>query len=459
MHFSRVFGTRSSLIIGLFSLTLLFTACEKDPIEPSNTEFDYSDHSLVLEWNRLFLEAERFTPGYRPPVSARASGYIGLIAYEAAVHGTSGEYNSIAPVALPLPDPDLTYHWETAVHAAYEAAFFHFFPTTPAEQQFQIRSFIVREKERLQSALPPSVYFRSHEYGQRIANLIIRWASEDDWGHEAFNRNADPAYNPPSGPSLWQPTFPDFTPALLPHWGKVRTFAALPSDVADRPLDFSTETSSELFRQADEVRVIVNRIKDGELPDELWIAHFWSDDCPILTFTPSGRFISIANQLVELENLDLFDALYLYAKTGMALNDAGVKCWEGKYDHNYLRPIDYIREYQGEPDWNTVMCPDGSGNYFTPNFPAYPSGHATFAAAACTVFADIFGEEYTFTDRSHEGRTEFDGRPRTYQRFSDMALENAYSRIPLGVHFQMDADAGVELGNIIGQRINELPWK
>lgn len=40
-----------------------------------------------------------------------------------------------------------------------------------------------------------------------------------------------------------------------------------------------------------------------------------------------------------------------------------------------------------------------------------------------------------------------------------MAEENAYSRLPLGVHFQMDAEPGIELGDRIGKMVNRLPWQ
>jgi hypothetical protein len=40
-----------------------------------------------------------------------------------------------------------------------------------------------------------------------------------------------------------------------------------------------------------------------------------------------------------------------------------------------------------------------------------------------------------------------------------MAVENAWSRVPLGVHFRMDAESGVNLGYKCGQRVNKLPWK
>jgi membrane-associated phospholipid phosphatase len=152
-------------------------------------------------------------------------------------------------------------------------------------------------------------------------------------------------------------------------------------------------------------------------------------------------------------------ALEAYAKVGFALADAGIRCWAEKYRHNYLRPIDYIRDVMGEPEWNTVMCPDGSGRGSTPNFPAYPSGHSTFGAASAVVLADVFGEDYGMTDRCHEDRTEFNGTPRTFGSFFEMAKENAVSRLYLGVHFRMDSDAGLALGYEVGEKVLKLPWK
>ena len=63
------------------------------------------------------------------------------------------------------------------------------------------------------------------------------------------------------------------------------------------------------------------------------------------------------------------------------------------------------------------------------------------------------------TDRCHESRTEFEGVPRTFGDFYEMANENAWSRVPLGVHFRMDSEEGVRYGKTIGDKVNELPWK
>jgi len=160
-----------------------------------------------------------------------------------------------------------------------------------------------------------------------------------------------------------------------------------------------------------------------------------------------------------MTDADLAKAVIVFAKVGMAVCDAGIRCWGEKYRFNLLRPVDYIRSVMGHDNWNTIMCPDGSGQYYTPQFPTYPSGHGTFGAAAAEVLTGEFGQSFILTDRCHEDRFEFIGTPRTYHSFYEMAYENAYSRLPIGVHFRMDAEAAIDLGFKVGRRVNNLPWK
>ncbi len=96
----------------------------------------------------------------------------------------------------------------------------------------------------------------------------------------------------------------------------------------------------------------------------------------------------------------------------------------------------------------------------TPNFPAYPSGHATFGAAAFHITRLFYGvpkddrkpddlfdglafvsEELNGGNRDNKGAV----RPRHVRNFKDglwqMIIENAESRIYLGVHWIFDAFA------------------
>lgn len=383
---------------GLLFVGLLFfiASCSSD--EPiTDVDIRVSDFSseVPLAWNELYLEIERYTPGYRPPVSARSLGYIGLAAYECVQPGMDNQYNSLRGyypgLTIPEPQAGQSYHWPLALTATYERMFELLMPEAPAELLFKIYDLRTEFFLRFQREVSTEVYRRSIQYGTEVAEAVYAWSETDEAGHEAFRRNADPEYNPPAGPGLWQPTFPDFLPALLPHWEEVRMFAADGTEVCEPPHVYSTDPGSAIYREAVEVIEQSAIAKNDPSSEQRWVGDFWSDDCPILTFTPAGRWVAVTNQVIESESPALPLALEAYAKMGFALSDAGVRCWAEKYRFNYQRPIDYIREVMEDGDWNTVMCPDGSGQYFTPNFPAYPSGHATFGAAAAVVLADLFG--------------------------------------------------------------------
>jgi hypothetical protein len=451
----------------IFLLTLItqvcFTACKEEQQATPETKLVSSYNAdVVLRWNQLLLDVERFTPGYLPPVSARAYGYIGLAAYETAIPGMP-DYKSLAGIYpglhLPHADPNIQYQYPLALNSAYTTIINKFYPTAPSAQLSQIIALHNEIEYQYESEVSPEELQASVSWGQAVAQAVFDWSSTDAAGHEGFLHPRDPAYVPPTGPGKWQPTYPDFGKALLPHWGDVRTFAATSDDRCEEPLPFSSDESSEFYVQAKETENKVNLIRQGLNYEDKWIAQFWSDDCPAITFSPAGRWVAITNEALEQISADLQKAVVVQAKIGMGVCDAGIRCWGEKYRFNLLRPVDYIRNVMAHDTWNSIMCPDGAGQYFTPQFPTYPSGHGTFGSAAAEILTAEFGQHFVLTDKCHEGRSEFIGTPRTYNSFYEMAQENAYSRIPIGVHFRMDAEAALDLGYKVGRKVNSLPWK
>ncbi|HND87110.1 MAG TPA: phosphatase PAP2 family protein, partial [Saprospiraceae bacterium] len=152
-------------------------------------------------------------------------------------------------------------------------------------------------------------------------------------------------------------------------------------------------------------------------------------------------------------------------------SDAGVATWHSKYVYNVERPVSYIRrilpaEYPEAKDFSSILNnPPAGYSGVTPAFPAYPSGHSGFGGAGGKILSSIFEFNsihpgtFSFTDNCHKDRTDFIGSPRSFSSFRDMADEDAFSRIPLGVHFRMDCSEGVRLGELAAQRVLELPWK
>lgn len=448
------------LLVWALSIPLVFISCEKDepfPLErelPSLASGYGSD--IVLRWNSLLLDVERYSRGYRPPVSARAFAYISLAAYEAAVPGMP-EHRSMSGaltgLQLPQVEAGYDYHWPTCVNEAYATIVHRFFPHTPPQWQAALYALEFQIKDELTTLLAGrgEIYDRSKAFGRAIGEAVFAWSATDAAGHEAYLRNADPAYlpNPAGIAGQWVPTPPNYMPALLPNWGKVRPFALRNNELLGLPpLVYSSDVGSPYYQEAMEVYQTTRNLSE----EQKWIAIFWSDDVPELTFTPAARWYAIANQVAGAEQPSLDKALELYAKLGMALADAGISCWFSKYYYNVERPVTFINRVI-DPAWRTPLFVG------TPPFPAYPSGHSTFGGAAAVILTDLFGANYAMTDRCHEGRTEFDGRPRSFLSFAQMAGENAFSRIPLGVHFRMDCVEGLRMGEAAGNKVLALPWK
>ena len=118
----------------------------------------------------------------------------------------------------------------------------------------------------------------------------------------------------------------------------------------------------------------------------------------------------------------------------------------------------------GDPAWEPLGAPrtNSSGRAsLTPDFPAYPSGHATFGTAAFRVAQAELALENAFEFSSVSD--EFNGqsigasgvRPVHRRALTiDRAIkENLLSRVYLGVHWRFDGRKGQQIGQQIAAKL------
>lgn len=411
--------------------------------------------SLLEELTDLMLSLEQHTFGMRPNGSARAIAYINLATYETLQPGMAGSSSMVSHLnglRINTSEYDDDVNFQLALTEAYTSVLRHFFGSLSSERLALIDDFEAAKDEALSAILDSEIVELSEDWGQHVADRVIQYSQTDEEAEEQLQDPQPRSYEPPTGDGFWTYSA-DPERALFPYWGSVRTFmVGVDETTTIEPISYSSTAGSAYHDQMLEAYTSNNQAR-ADQGEELWIAEFWSDDVEGLMISPPARQISIANQLIDQYDMTMSEAASMLLKVGFALNDAAVATWKYKYDHMVMRPNVFIHEFI-DPDFQTnlfrlVFWPN-------PSFPGYPSGHSCFASAAAGIFIAEFGDQTDFTDRTHEGRQEFLGSPRAFDSFSDMAEENAYSRIPLGVHIRMDCDEGLRLGYEIAENIARI---
>ncbi|WP_299278593.1 vanadium-dependent haloperoxidase [uncultured Psychroserpens sp.] len=411
---------------------------------------------LIIDWNNLWLEIDRSAFGMRPTATARSLAYIHLAAYETCVYDMEGYASNEARfLELTIDDSQraIDIDINIALNTCYSRVMEHFMYNVTGGLETLIGQLEEEKDTQFSAGLSNDLLQDSRDWGNYVAERVIAYSQTDIEAEQQILEPQPLSYEPPVGDGFWTYSA-DEERALFPYWESVRTFVISSEETTTNPpsIIYNETTNSSYYNEMYEVYESNNAAK-VEDNDDLWIAEFWSNDVEGLMMSPPGRQFSIAGQLVEQFDLDSELTLELFLKLGFSLNDAAVSCWADKYEYMVMRPNVYIEEFiDSEYETNLyrlIFWPN-------PSFPGYPSGHSTFASAAAGIMINVFGNDINFTDRTHEGETEFRGAPRAYNALSDMAEENAFSRIPLGVHMRIDCTEGYRLGYEISDAVNGI---
>lgn len=422
----------------------------------SQGDVDRMSNDLIFKWTNQMLAVEQYSTGMRPNASARALAYINLAAYETAVPGMRNNISTTRELdGLEIRDnrrPNRV-NYEIALNAVYADVLNHFMINLPQDKRESIGQFETLQESILTNGnVSNQLREDSRRWGEYVAEQVIAYSQTDAAAEQQILEPQPLSYEPPTGDGYWTYSA-DPERALFPYWESVRTFVVSTDETTTlAPIQYSSTAGTTYHDEMLEVYNANNAAKTTEF-EQLHIAEFWSDDVENLMVSPPARQFSIANQLIKKYDFNLTESLTLLVKLGFSMNDAAVSTWKYKYEHMVMRPSNFIHEFI-DPDYQTNLY--RLIYWSNPSFPGYPSGHSCFASAAGGIFITFFGDQTNFTDRTHQGATAFQGAPRNFKKFSDMAEENAFSRIPLGVHIRMDCAEGLRLGYEISDGINEF---
>lgn len=428
----------------------------------------------ILFWNAVALEANRVShsdPDKRqqngPTLSSRALAIVHLAMYDAYA-GVAGGAGFPRYLTGPPPPPPAGGSARDAVAGAAHTTLTALYSAQAEFFNAQLSAFNVNDQ--------------SFTFGRAVGRRLLALRANDmdarDCGYRTSNRRGrhrpDPD-NPGQG-------------FHAPYYGaQTRGFAISARHTLARP-PFANGTDPKYLLALKDVRargirpdltatLPNNLFDDRRSPLDTLIGIYWGYDGANRLGTPPRFYNQIIRQVAVQQGNDEGQNARLFAFVNAAMGDAGILSWQQKYCHDFWRPVVGIREHDetlgpaapygvnvnfndGDPGWLPLGAPSTNSpgmKNFTPNFPAYPSGHATFGAAAFHITRMFYGigandksndalfpgfavsDEFNGGSRDNEGTV----RPLHTRRFPgglwQMIIENAISRIFLGVHWIFDA--------------------
>jgi hypothetical protein len=382
---------------------------------------------------------------FSPPVASRIYTYSSVAGYEAIRHldpsfeSFSGQLNGLD--SIPQPDATLEYCYELASAEAIMKVGKKLVFSEPEIEEFHQQIL----KDFRDRGVPGEVFDRSVEYGNRVADRIIKWSTKDKY----LQTRSFPKYTILSDPATWKPTPPAYMDAVEPHWNKIRPFV-IDSASQFRPdpaIKFSTDKKTQFYLEALEVYEMGKGLTD----EQREIASFWDCNPFVMNvrghvmfatkkISPGGHWMNItavASRKIKASPVQSAEA---YARVALSLVDGFISCWDEKYRSKVIRPETYINQYIDE-NWVPMLQ--------TPPFPEYTSGHSVISASAAVALTAVYGDNFAFTDSTE---VEYGMTARSFKSFNHAAEEAAQSRMYGGIHYR----AACENGKTQGKRLGEF---
>jgi hypothetical protein len=474
---SSLSGENSKELERLLAVQTEKTAVPYSFREPPRIPVDALDRYFM--WNEIALDTtaidhtpvdpasgenpHRFGEQLGPHRSSYAMAIVHIAMFDAvnAISHKYTSYSGIAPV-----------HGNVSLDRAIAQAAYDTLIDLYPFQSDRLQEIFEQDIARIQGA--DHAIRAGADLGDKAAKAIIQKRKND--GSELPEPRIGVDFFPSTDPGKWQPDpISGLKVALGGNWSKVKPFVMTSADQfrAPKPPGLTDNAYTKAY---EDVKLIggdpAHSTGTNRTESETFVAKFWSYDGTPSLCAPPRLYNQIARTVaLKQKMLDIVEISRFFALINVAMADAGISAWESKYTYQYWRPVTGIRA--GDTDGNPSTFRDANwyplgaqatnthGPNFTPPFPAYPSGHATFGGALFEIMRKFWPDntQFTFVSDEYNGKNrDVNGhvRPRSpvvFKSFSEAEFDNAKSRIFMGVHWQFDADAGIQQGNQVGDYV------
>lgn len=438
--------------------------------------------SIVRRWNEIAINATGLdhtpvAPGETrvfgeqlgPCRASRAMAMVHVAMFEAVNSARAAYQSYLTPARIRA-----VMHADAAVAQAAHDCLVALFPS----QTTNLKSLLSEDLSRLPDG---AMKINGINLGRSVAASMIARRTNDGSTHAEPRMGIE--YLPGNAPGEWrQDPVSQHPLALGALWGGVTPFVLQSGDQFRLPpppvldcLEYSMAFVEVKRLGGDAITTPTERTEE-----ETFIGQFWAYDGTPSLCAPPRLYNQIAIAIANRMHTPEAELARLLALVNLAMADSAIAAWDSKYHYKFWRPVTGIREAdpgtgpQAAGDGNSDTVGDAtfsplgapasnlSGPNFTPPFPAYPSGHATFGGALFQVLRRFYRTDniaFTFVSDEFNGSTSDNQgvvrplRPRSFKSLSEAEEENARSRIYLGIHWAFDASSGIELGRKVGNHV------
>ncbi|HEX7844529.1 MAG TPA: vanadium-dependent haloperoxidase [Chitinophagaceae bacterium] len=408
--------------IAVLALSLFFISCSR------NGEGDNSvkklPNTVILEWNEVAYHAFG-GPAYQHSLMAARINAMTHLAMHDAINAVQPVFESYAFDGKDKQaDP---------VAAAASAAHTVLINEIPAKKSFLDSAL----QKTLATISEGSAKDKGIELGKQAGQSILNDRSNDGSAGDPFGQ-----IPPSTDPGVYQPV-PPFNILFAPYWKDLKLFG-LQSKDQFRSAPYPALNSVAYSTAFNEVKEIGRINSTTRTAEQTSYAKFWYE------FSEAG-WNRVARVVAANKKLSLVETARLFALIDMAMADAYTAGWDSKIFYNFWRPFTAIRSANNDGNDNTIADQAWEPSEPTPPVQDYPSTHSALGNAAATVLAKLLGDNTSFTMGSVTAVPA--GSTRSFASFSQAANENADSRVMAGIHFRFACEAGLQMGNKVGDWI------
>jgi hypothetical protein len=379
---------------------------------------------VVTDWNQIMAQTALATKT-SPLVTTRVAAIVQVAVFD-AINGIERRYT---PIHVKPNAPRGASRRAAAIQSAY-ATLLALYPSQKPALDAQRRASLDIRTDEDRSELMSIL--QGIAWGQTVADAILAWRSTD-------------GFTPPPPPFLggnavgeWRPTPPGFLPGAAPQFATMTPWVLM-APWQFRPPGPAELTGAQYAADFNEVKAIGSVTSATRTAFQTEVARFWNGNTPLF-------WNRIALTMAATRQTSLLENARLFALLNVAMADAAIACWDAKYHYVFWRPITAIQLADTDGNPLTDVDPSWTPLLVTPNFPEYPSGHATVSPAAVVVLQALFGDSGPFTLDSDV----LTGVLHSFTSFAAAADEAFLARIYGGIHFRTSCQDGHDLGVAVG---------